>query len=904
MASSTDSPILIDSDNDDSDVEILREDKNEDLDIIFVSETIHVKEEEKPASNDVESEGPTGTDVGFNRSLSISSSLDVTLRLNDNPPINISALNQSPLDLSSKTEYDDISDSSGDDESLSSDDSSNSDIFDQIKGTIDSGSLLSSVPLFANSVLNSTSSLTHVHNSAVYNICSTSSTTDTCLRLLHPPSVPLVQNVILNTCSGDDKTCLSNIVSNMPLSKQSWSSGDLASTPSTSKHKAVLETDLDTSDKPTRVNFVKKTELLTRINHDTNSHRKDLVSVSEDSFSNDADKLLNDLDFLNSTQSGSSHLKLCHVLSAPSDEGSHTTGIKRTLSEHCLKSKSDDKVLPPKKQTRYLNHQSNDLSSHSSWGSEKCSHCIMSLLGLKFSRCTQGHPLCTTCLEEKVKVVLTGKAKETLRCVKAGCDSYFPLSELNRSLPKMVVDILEAKLDDDHINYIESIILKNAMSSEDSGQNVTTNEVPVEPVAKETNRPVELKTESNKDKDLPENWIPMDKKKTYELVVLEPGTTEYIDVAFKFHETMKFPIADIVKISRIQNPILWQYYNVKRSEMIQENDGIDVEERRLFHGTQSSVVECICKKGFDWRVCGKNGTLYGQGSYFAVNSSYSHQYTDKGNRRGWRTVRPRQGPFVYKPPPAHSGFQSRMISMQLLQPPPLLGPNHTFYIGPPQSSPAPSFIIGTTTPSGCILFNGPQQSTPSNGAIGQPSVIVNSQGVMNTQCYGQNTTANRQVSCGQSTSNQNGGSNVQGGYIQPTCQTSVAKTVIINSQGNNVTQNAPTFHNSQSCYGQPQVLYPPTNQNLSPGYSDMLTPVTKQEEKPTHKMILSRVLVGRFTGGNESWRKPPPLFPDEDMYGKCYDSCVDHIHEPKIFVIFDSAQAYPEYLIEYYMMND
>lgn len=50
--------------------------------------------------------------------------------------------------------------------------------------------------------------------------------------------------------------------------------------------------------------------------------------------------------------------------------------------------------------------------------------------------------------------------------------------------------------------------------------------------------------------------------------------------------------------------------------MIQENEGIDVEERKLFHGTQTTVVEPICKKGFDWRVCGKNGTVYGQGNLF------------------------------------------------------------------------------------------------------------------------------------------------------------------------------------------------------------------------------------------------------------------------------------------------
>ena len=70
-------------------------------------------------------------------------------------------------------------------------------------------------------------------------------------------------------------------------------------------------------------------------------------------------------------------------------------------------------------------------------------------------------------------------------------------------------------------------------------------------------------------------------------------------------------------------------------------------------------------------------------------------------------------------------------------------------------------------------------------------------------------------------------------------------------------------------------------------------------EKTLHKMFMAKVLVGRFTGGSSSYRKPPPLDPVNDPYGKCYDSCVDNIHNPKVFVIFDSSQVYPDYLIEY-----
>lgn len=47
--------------------------------------------------------------------------------------------------------------------------------------------------------------------------------------------------------------------------------------------------------------------------------------------------------------------------------------------------------------------------------------------------------------------------------------------------------------------------------------------------------------------------------------------------------------------------------------MVQENDGLSVEEKQLFHGTRCSVIDAICKKGFDWRVCGKHGVAYGHG---------------------------------------------------------------------------------------------------------------------------------------------------------------------------------------------------------------------------------------------------------------------------------------------------
>ena len=53
-----------------------------------------------------------------------------------------------------------------------------------------------------------------------------------------------------------------------------------------------------------------------------------------------------------------------------------------------------------------------------------------------------------------------------------------------------------------------------------------------------------------------------------------------------------------------------------------------VNEKRLFHGTSPDSVKAICKENFDCRLSGSaNGTSYGHGSYFAVNASLSHWYT-------------------------------------------------------------------------------------------------------------------------------------------------------------------------------------------------------------------------------------------------------------------------------------
>lgn len=59
----------------------------------------------------------------------------------------------------------------------------------------------------------------------------------------------------------------------------------------------------------------------------------------------------------------------------------------------------------------------------------------------------------------------------------------------------------------------------------------------------------------------------------------------------------------------------------------------DKIEKLLFHGTTQDVTDAICKQNFDHRMRGKNGTVYGEGSYFAVKASYSNKYSSQSGEK-------------------------------------------------------------------------------------------------------------------------------------------------------------------------------------------------------------------------------------------------------------------------------
>ena len=69
------------------------------------------------------------------------------------------------------------------------------------------------------------------------------------------------------------------------------------------------------------------------------------------------------------------------------------------------------------------------------------------------------------------------------------------------------------------------------------------------------------------------------------------------------------------------------------------------------------------------------------------------------------------------------------------------------------------------------------------------------------------------------------------------------------------------------------------------------------DENGLQCIYIARVLVGKFTKGKEGLIVPPPI--DENNKTVAYDSVVDNVEKPLLFVIFYDYQSYPEYLVTF-----
>ncbi|XP_071344165.1 poly(ADP-ribose) polymerase family member 14-related sequence 1 isoform X2 [Trachinotus anak] len=163
------------------------------------------------------------------------------------------------------------------------------------------------------------------------------------------------------------------------------------------------------------------------------------------------------------------------------------------------------------------------------------------------------------------------------------------------------------------------------------GQDYTVT-IPNGPATDSQGRTLQIKRiDKLKDEDVPEHWETMPANTLCHAVTIKAGTAEYTEVQNLFLATCR---RTIIKIERIQNPVLWKSLQIKRREMDQRN-GHQNNERRLFHGTCHTTVNHINHYGFNRSYAGKNAACYGNGTYFAVDANYSASNTySRPNQNG------------------------------------------------------------------------------------------------------------------------------------------------------------------------------------------------------------------------------------------------------------------------------
>ena len=105
-------------------------------------------------------------------------------------------------------------------------------------------------------------------------------------------------------------------------------------------------------------------------------------------------------------------------------------------------------------------------------------------------------------------------------------------------------------------------------------------------------------------------------------------STEMGDVIENFKATM--PSSTIIKIQRIQNHHLWEYYCFRRERIMKLSGGKDPNIVRVWHGTRGSDPLIICKDESDGLMMqySRKG-MWGRGIYFAENASYSDAYANE-----------------------------------------------------------------------------------------------------------------------------------------------------------------------------------------------------------------------------------------------------------------------------------
>uniref|UniRef100_A0A8C5MTE4 Poly [ADP-ribose] polymerase n=1 Tax=Leptobrachium leishanense TaxID=445787 RepID=A0A8C5MTE4_9ANUR len=120
----------------------------------------------------------------------------------------------------------------------------------------------------------------------------------------------------------------------------------------------------------------------------------------------------------------------------------------------------------------------------------------------------------------------------------------------------------------------------------------------------------------------PPNWSFMEDKEVYKDKPVHKDSAEFKSVEKKFLKSANNSRIEITGIKRIQNKELWRKYAFSKF-FIDLRYPNQKNQKHLFHGTDYNTTRDINLYGFNRSYNGKNATVYGQGTYFARDASYS-----------------------------------------------------------------------------------------------------------------------------------------------------------------------------------------------------------------------------------------------------------------------------------------
>ncbi|TSK38457.1 Poly [ADP-ribose] polymerase 12 [Bagarius yarrelli] len=337
---------------------------------------------------------------------------------------------------------------------------------------------------------------------------------------------------------------------------------------------------------------------------------------------------------------------------------------------------------------------------------------------------------------------------------------------------------------------------------------------------------------------------------SYALVELSGSEPDYKGIITSFQRTM--PLSTIHSVNRVQNPMLWRVFQWQKEQMKEKNNGKDILEHLLFHGTDKSKIEDICEQNFDWRICGVHGSMYGKGMYQRKKKYKTKQEV----RRSPRFVLAQDTKRKLK---SDASETSNASSEEV--------PAYWDKAALPSFSYAlVELKLSGSEPDYKHVTTSFQRTMPL-------STIHSVNRVQNPMLWRVFQWQKEQMK------EKNNGKDI----LELLLFHGTDKSKIENICEENFDWRICGIHGSQLGKG--------TYFARDAMYSDKYS-TTKSN---TYMMFVARVLVGEFTKGCCTFVRPP----QKPQNGGFYDSCVDDPSNPTIFVIFEKYQIYPEYVIEY-----